>query len=506
MNYQGGYRPPAPLPNPPQRTRRRRKRHPALLGLLIAAVLIGAICAGVSYYQQKTNYDRIVQQVNAVQGVFLQNIYVDGINVGGMKPQEAIDTVIAAINARQNSWQLAVTYQGHQYCVLTYSMLGINTDPNEAVSLLREAYQLGHAGTYTQRKADMDRLAATPYQAYTSQTSLNEDYLNSILTTIQQDLNQEPVNAYLAYFDPNASDPFVIQKEQAGRRLDVDAVKQQILAMMAEGQSGSLELAPQQIAASVTEADIRKQLVLRAESITPISSASTLARTDNIRLAMSKYNGLQVAPGEQVSFNTVVGARTLNNGFQYAIEYVSGMEEPGVGGGVCQASTTVYLAALLSNLEIVSRTPHSDKVSYTTFGQDATVYYSSNRKIDFVFKNNTDSTLYIVAKVEEVKKNSYQCVVRIYGPSLGDNVKYKLRTQTVETLTAPLEAEYRKDTNHEHVTYKDEEYLVRNARDGFINETYLQRWEGNTMVSETLVSRDTCKARAAVYLVGTEKR
>lgn len=506
MNYQGGYRPPSPLPNPPGRTRRRRKRHPALWGLLIAAVLVGGIYGGVSYYQQKQNYDKMVQQVDAVRDVFLQNIYVDGIHVGGMKPQEAIDTVVAAINARQNSWQLAITYQGHQYCVLTYSMLGITIDPQEAVALLRDAYQLGHAGTYAQRKADLDTLSATPYQVYTSQTSLKEAYLDSILTTIQQDLNQDPTDAYLAYFDPSAADPFVIQKEQAGRKLDVTAVKQQILSMISDGQSGTLELTPSQIPASVTEADIRKQLVLRSEGITPISSASTLARTENIRLAMSKYNGLTVAPGEQVSFNSVVGARTLNNGFQYAIEYVNGMEEPGVGGGVCQASTTVYLAALLSNLEIVSRSPHSDKVSYTTFGQDATVYYSRDRKIDFVFRNNTDSPLYIVAKVEEVKKNSYQCVVRIYGASLGENVQYKLRTQTVETLTAPLEAEYRKDTSHEHVTYKDEEYLLRNARDGFINETYLQRWESGVMVSETLVSRDTCKARATVYLVGTENR
>lgn len=507
MYYEGGYRPPSPAaPQPPRQRRRRKKRKPLLWLLLLIALIAAAIYAGVSYYQQKKAQELLVQQVAAVQDVFLPNIYVDGIHVGGMKPQEAIDTVVAAIETRQNSWQLAITYQGHQYCVLNYSTLGINTDIAEVYQLLENAFKLGHTGTLTQRKADLDALSAQTYQLYTSQTSLNEQYLDSILTTIQQDLTQEPVNAYLAYFDPNASDPFVIQEEQAGSYLDVSTLKETILSMAADGQSGTLELTPQSIPASVTTADIRKQITLRAEGVTPVSTASTLARTDNIRLALSKYNGLQVAPGEQVSFNSVVGDRTLNNGFQYAIEYVNGMEEPGVGGGVCQASTTVYLAALLSNLEIVSRSSHSDKVSYTTFGQDATVYYSRDKKIDFVFKNNTEGTLYIVAKVEEVKKNSYQCVVRIYGPSLGENVKYKLRTETVETLMAPLEPEYRKDTNHEYVTYKDEEYLLRNARDGFINETYLQRWENGTMVSEELVSRDTCKARAAVYLVGTEKR
>ena len=95
----------------------------------------------------------------------------------------------------------------------------------------------------------------------------------------------------------------------------------------------------------------------------------------------------------------------------------------------------------------------------------------------------------------------------IYGPKLEDGVSYTLRTDTVETLPAPLTETYQKDTDHTYVTYKDEEpYLVRKPRDGFVNETYLQRWEGNALVSETLVSRDTCKPREEVYLTGTMDR
>ena len=146
----------------------------------------------------------------------------------------------------------------------------------------------------------------------------------------------------------------------------------------------------------------------------------------------------------------------------------------------------------------MDREPHSDVVSYSTFGQDATVYWSYGRKIDFVFKNSTKGNIYITAEVEEYRKNRYQCVVRIYGQSQGDNVTYKLDTRTVQEIPAPLMPEYVKD----NTLLPGEEKLVRKARDGFINETYLQRWENGSLVSETFVSRDTCLARAAQYKVG----
>ncbi|MBR3739266.1 MAG: VanW family protein, partial [Clostridia bacterium] len=251
-------------------------------------------------------------------------------------------------------------------------------------------------------------------------------------------------------------------------------------------------------------AEIRSQVALLHEATTPVSSTSTADRTDNIRTAFSRINGQIVEPGGKLSFNKVTLDRTLKNGYKYAIEYELGREKIGVGGGVCQASTTLYLVALQSNLEIVSRISHSDPVSYTIFGQDATVVYGRH---DLVIKNTSSGNIYITAHVREIKKNKYQCEVRIYGPSLGDGISYSLRTETVETIPAPLVDTYEKDTDHTYVTYKDEEpYLVRKARDGMINETYLQMWQYDTLVSEKFVSRDTCKERSNLYLTGTLNR
>lgn len=499
---------PTPSPQPPLPPRqqgpapRRRKRHPFVWIALVVLVVVGGIFLAV----RNSDYRKMVAEVEAVQGIFLDNIYVDGIHLGGMTPQQAIEAVEKQVNARQASWNLRLTYQGHVFTELQYSTLGIRTDMAQVYELLSKLYQMGKMGSIQDRKREIDALKETPYQAYTTQSERSDEQLDSILSQIAAQLVYQPTDAYLAYFYPDLDDPFIIQGESYGSNLDVDALKAEILERAAAGKSGDLEVQPQPVAPGVTTEDVRQQISLMYKAVTPISSASTEDRTSNIRVALAALNGQTVEPGAELSFNGVVGPRTLEKGYKYAIEYVNGLEEVGVGGGVCQASTTLYLAALQSGLEITKRDPHADAVSYTTFGQDATVLYTRDRKIDLAFRNTTSGTIYITAHVEEIRSGRYQCVVRIFGPSLG-TTSYTLRTQTVESISAPLEPTYQKDKNHTYVTYTDEEpYLVRKARDGYINETYLQRWENGVMVSETLVSRDTCKARAAIYYVGTEKR
>ena len=499
---------PAPSPQPPLPPRqqrpapRRRKRHPFLLIALVVLVAGGGVFLAV----RNSDYRKMVAEVEAVQGVFLDNIYVDGIHLGGMTPQQAIEAVENQVNARQSSWSLRLTYQGHVFTELQYATLGIRTDMAQVYDLLSQLYQMGKTGSVQDKKREIDALKETPCQAYTTQSERSDVQLDSILSQIQEQLSYPATDAYLAYFYPDLEDPFIIQGESYGSTLDVEALKAEILEKAAAGESGDLEVQPWALAPSVTTADVRQQITLMYEAVTPVSSASTADRTSNIRVAFAALNGQTVEPGAELSFNQVVGPRTLEKGYKYAIEYVNGLEEVGVGGGVCQASTTLYLAALQSGLEITKREPHADAVSYTTFGQDATVLYTRDRKIDLAFKNTTQGTIYITAHVEEIRSGRYQCVVRIFGPSLGA-VSYKLRTETVETISAPLEPTYQKDKNHTYVTDTDEEpYLARKARDGYINEAYLQCWENGVMVSETLFSRDTCKARAAIYLVGTENR
>ncbi len=495
MYQQQGYQPASGANRDGRSARRGRP-----LIRLAALVLVLALLAGGAYYL------KAYTDVKVYESVLADNIYIDGINLSGMTPAQAVDAVFSNIEKRQNAWSLALVYQGHVYTTLTYAMMGVTTDESHAYALLNQAWALGHTGTVFERKSAIDGLRATPFSAYTAQSEMNTKTLDQALSIIADSLYAEPSDAYLVSFNPDLTDPFLIQPERYGAFLDTGALRDIVLQKASEGASGALELAPTVLYPNVYERDVRAKVALLGTGVTPVAKDSTVERTNNIRVAFSRYNGKILKPGERISFNTVVGKRTHENGFYDAVEYVSGNLEIGVGGGVCQASSTIYLATLLSDLKVNDRTPHSDPVSYTTFGQDATVYLSSNRKYDYVFTNNTDNDLYITAHVEQLSNNKYQCVVRFFGQTPGDDVYYKLRSETVQTLPAPTEPEYVKDREGIDVIYADEKMLVRKARDGMIVKTYRQRWEKGVMVSEELISTDECKARAALYKIGVTQR
>ena len=491
--YQQGYQIPSPMndQNAPRQHKKRKKGGNPLVRVLAALFAVALLIYGAYFLKAHT-------EVKPFESVYLNNIYIDGIHLGGMTPEQAQQAVFSQLSQQQNAWSLALTYQGHTYYTLDYNTMGINTDYNQVLGLLNQALIYGHTGSTFDRKADMDMLEETPFVAYSSRSSMTDELLDSLLQQIANDMYRAPSDAYLVSFNPNAKDPFTVVGETYGQQLNIETAKQSILEYVASGTSGSFELVPDVLYPNVTEKDVRNTVTLIGTAITPVAEDSIENRTNNIRVAMSRYNGLVIEKGKSVSFNKIVGERSMQNGFYAADEYVSGNLTTGIGGGVCQASTTVYIAALTANLEIVDRESHSDVVSYSTFGQDATVYWYNERRIDFVFKNTSSGPIYITAHVEEYRKNRYQCVVNIYGQTLGEGVQYKLDTRTVETIAAPLTAEYIKDDT----LAPGEEKLVRKAREGFINETYLQRWENGMLVSESFVSRDTCQARAAQYKIG----
>lgn len=147
-------------------------------------------------------------------------------------------------------------------------------------------------------------------------------------------------------------------------------------------------------------------------------------RSKNVELAASRINGTVLLPGDVFSYNGVVGERTLANGFKNAPVYENGKSVDGVGGGVCQVSTTLYSAVLYADLEIVQRQNHSLTVSYVPLGQDATVVDGA---IDFRFKNNTDYPVKIVSSAS--KGTIY--ISLIGTPVAGKTVK--ISHQTVST-------------------------------------------------------------------------
>ena len=116
-------------------------------------------------------------------------------------------------------------------------------------------------------------------------------------------------------------------------------------------------------------------------------NSGVVGRSKNVVLASELINGTILLPGDEFSYNDVVGERTAARGFATAAVYMDGESVDGIGGGICQVSSTLYCAVLYADLEVTERVNHQLTVGYVPLGQDATVDYGN---IDFRFRNNTN--------------------------------------------------------------------------------------------------------------------
>ena len=183
--------------------------------------------------------------------------------------------------------------------------------------------------------------------------------------------------------------------EQPGADFDVAAV-QKALDGAAPGETLTLDAEIEE--PEVTAADLKAVLFrdVLGEAKTHVSGSA--GRIGNVKLSAQIINGLVLNSGETFSYNGSVGKRTADRGFKPAPAYVKGETVDEIGGGICQTSSTLYLACLLSNLEITERYAHRYVPAYIAWGMDATVSWGGP---DYKFTNNTLYPVKIVTKYEK---------------------------------------------------------------------------------------------------------
>lgn len=499
---QRGYYVPAPVQTP---QKPKRKKSHSVAAVIAALLLFAGLGTGgyfaLSHYQRTKMVNEAVEPYN---NLFCNGVYVDGIHLGGMTPEQAMNSVQSQIKQRHDAWSVQLVYNGSVMAEINSDMLGFNVDPSE---VLNQAWMQGHTGDNEQRYNDMLLLEQQPYRAYTARPDGNTQAIDTKLAEIKQSIDTPATDAAMVAFDPSQPYPFVMTDEAYGKVLDTEPVKTRLYEMVSTLESGTIELVPARIEPNVRKADLMQHYMLRSSVYTPIDKHSTENRNMNIQRAFDFINGYVLQPGKSFSFNNVVGERTEANGFYPAIEYVYGEHVEGYGGGVCQASTTLYQAAVCAGLKIRKREPHSDSVSYTEYGKDATVYWVGKRKIDLVFENNTDEPIYIVAAVQQDPGNRKRLIskVSIYGQDMGD-VRYELEAEVVETLPAPFNPVYVKDTSATYVVYKDQQESVSKAKEGYVVNSYRVKYEGSVQTERVLLYTDTYEPKPEKIYVGTKDR
>ena len=463
---------------PGARMRRGPRVYLMMAGTLALLAVLGAgACAS-----------RVVYEVMRYDGAFYQGLYLDGVELAGMTLEEAEGAVNALNAARVEAVHLRVTYEGESYDIDSAG-LGVSLDTR---SRLEDMWSVGREGGIAARYAQLERAREQGVHEQTS-LSYSEAALDGFLGGIKEAVDREPRDAVIK-FSPNAENKFAISESASGREVDLTALKADARAALAGG-SFAVELAPKRLEPAFSTADARACTGRLVRYGTNISSSNS-SRTANIKLALSFYHGLRVEPGQQVDFNKLVGARTEARGFKPAPEYSNGEIVDGIGGGVCQASTTLYGALLRVGVRIDERYNHSMTVGYVPRSQDAAVVYPGKT---LSFTNTTGYPLFFTTSV-----TSDRATVTIYGYDVypGKTVSIESEILSVDAAKVNTYA----DPGYQYTTEPGQIVTVTTPSDGVTSRAYRVLTDDATgrEVSRELLSKDTYRRRDGVRYRGGE--
>ncbi len=238
-----------------------------------------------------------------------------------------------------------------------------------------------------------------------------------------------------------------------------------------------------------------KEVCLRSEFSTTYS-LSTAERKENIRLAALSIDKTLVDVGGEFSFNLTVGERTENRGYKNAKIIVNGEFIDGVGGGVCQVSTTLYNAVLLAGLKISEYHPHSLSVGYVSPSFDAMVNSGS---ADLKFINNTDNPILIFCSTDNDKLS-----IKIFGQPMSEKIILK---SVITDIVYPPNDLIITDENGDYPDlYEDEFERVKNAKSGLVSEGYILTVKNNEILNSKKIRSDVYKSVQGVLIQGKKQR
>lgn len=301
------------------------------------------------------------------------------------------------------------------------------------------------------------------------------------LEQIHSEIYKEVQDAYLT------RDPITIHPEVEGIDFDIEETKK-----ILEEDKEKYEIPLKITKPSITTIDLGSEAFPnKLSTYTTRYDGGDKNRSTNLEIACEKINDKIILPGETFSYNKTLGARTTTAGYKTAKVYENGAVVDGIGGGICQISSTLYNAVLKANLEIVERRNHQFITSYVPEGRDATVAYGIT---DFKFKNSRKYAI----KIKATALNGV-ATIDIYG--IKEDTEYQITFDTKTISTIPFTTKYTDDNTLPVGTEK----IKQKGANGSVTETYIIKSLNGQVVSNTLLSKDTYSAMPRIILRGTKK-
>ncbi len=445
------------------------KSKKVIAGAIIAACLI----IGVLWGSQKALLgvlagDRICQGVS-----------VGGCNVGGMTVAEAR----ARLQDRMSECKTApISLRlGDEAWRVNPEEMGTVVDLEAG---LRAAYSIGRGGGFFTRIVQRRQIAQRGIDIALV-VSIDEQRLRDLVFALANVVQIQPTDARLVITD---DDQVILEPSSDGRRLNADELIAMLRSATLSSGSREIDLPVETVPPSVTTSELESKGIRRLLGrYTTKFKLSNVRRAKNIQLGAAMIDGTVLAPGDVFSFNDVVGPRTSERGFLEADIIFNAELVPGIGGGICQVSTTLYNAALLSDLDILSRANHSLPISYVPLGRDATVAYGA---IDLRIGNNTEHHVLLNARVHKDT-----ITFRIFGDREEDTT-VDVQTEVLERIEPGVIEQVNPESAPGTRT------TVQEGTPGYRVAVWRVVKSGGAEIRRELISRDRYKPQPAIVQIG----
>ena len=444
---------------------------------VVCFLLLMLLCWNVIRWRQ--DYAPFRQKADILaRDTIAQGVLVDGVHVGGMTRAQAQQALARDFEESAGKLHMTVQVDGQTW-IITPKELPFMRNTK---AVLDTAFAIGRQGSvetiasrttpFEYRYQHVYHTVSTPVSLYT-QVTYDTATVRSLVGIIEANLNREAVDAQVATFD-FANRAFTFTQDRAGARVDGDDLYNKIVeALNRKEFNAVITASTQPITPRVTKAELMNSFSLISSYTTETTSNAN--RNTNIDLAARAISGKVVMPGETFSFNQATGQRTAEKGYKMAAAIAGGTTVDEIGGGVCQVSSTLFNAAAMADMTILTRHPHTWPSNYVEKGRDATVNWPN---LDFSFRNDRTSPLFIVAWYQQRK-----CTVELYGASLGAGQSIDLATKVLYAMEPPDEPLYEQNPNLEPGTVQEK----KKARTGYMVETYKVRKKNGKEVRRELL-------------------
>ncbi|MBO7526885.1 MAG: VanW family protein [Clostridia bacterium] len=453
--------------------------------VVISVVLLSVVCIfAISVFA--------IYNKNGSGNKFYNNVIINGIDVGGMNISEASNVLETDFKANRDKLKISLKYMDKKW---EYSYKDF--EPIDDFSLeVGKVFNSISSNNMFERFLKKKQLNQNDGKIDISYRKLLGGF-DKKLDIISDEIYTELIEPRVE-FVPNEKNPFNYIEGQSEVVVDRQKLEELIDDAFKDNKNISITIPTVTTKPSITIDSLKSKTKLRSQFSTSYANSNG-DRKSNIKTALSSFNGLVVFPEEEISFNQTTGARTKQNGYKPANIILNGVYVEGTGGGVCQASTTMYNAVLLANLEILEVNKHSMPAAYVPLGLDAMV---SEGVSDLKFKNTTDEPIYIKTWCD--KTCAY---VQIYGLPFENGEYYKTRSEFVKSLPHSGDRVLQ-DTDGKYsnkVTFKGEYLRLKYPHEGYEANVYLEHYTKNgELIDESLIRHEVYLPQEGIIIEGTE--